>query len=44
MSLGYSVFVFTDEGDCMVTETFGFCQVETATVIKNYNYLHNIVT
>jgi len=20
MSLGYSVFVFTDEGDCMVTE------------------------
>jgi len=28
MSLGYSVFVFTDEGDCMVIEMFGFCQVD----------------
>jgi len=28
MSLGYSVFVFTDEGDCVVTKTFGFCQVD----------------
>ena len=27
MSLGYSVFVFTDEGDCMVTETFGCIQL-----------------
>jgi len=28
MSLRYSIFVFTDEGDCMVTETFGFRQVD----------------
>jgi len=33
MLLGNSVSVFTDEGDCMVTGKFGFCQ---ASVIKNY--------
>jgi len=27
MSLGYLFFVFTDEGDCMVTKTFGCIQL-----------------
>jgi len=38
MSLGYSVFVFTDEGDCMVTEMFGSSW--SASVFKNYKYIY----
>jgi len=37
-SLGYSVFVFTDEGDCMVHEKFGSSW--SASVFKNYKNIY----
>ena len=47
MSLGYLFFVFTDEGDCMVTETFGCLSSWSASVsrtIKISTWCHLLAT